>query len=285
MDAYSQIEPLILGIGVEKAATTWVHRQLESHPDIATTYTKELGYWLKHYDKGPEWYAQQFNKTATSSVFSEYTPHYLSRIDTVLRRVSEHVDNVKFILTLRNPYERAFSGYLDTLRAGTTVLPFELACTADSSFVKKSLYAKGLKTFFEYYGKEDLHIILFDDIANNPNKVISDLYAFMGVSNTHIPEQLMKKVNIGSGASRASVYLKKLELFVKKFGLSRKHFMRIGMGNIVDRCKAHLAEKNPKPSLTQAHLDHLRQFFESDVSEVSEILKIDLSIWGGNLKK
>ena len=280
--AYSAVEPLVIGLGVEKAATTWIHRQLESHPEIATTYTKEVGYWTNHYKEGPQWYSRQFNRTSSTKVYAEYTPHYISCIESVCQRVSSHVGDAKFILALRNPYERTFSAYLDALRMGATSLPFELACTPESTFVKKSIYSDDIMIFLSYYDIKKLHVILFDDIADDPGKVITNLYKFIGVSEVYNSDQLFKKVNAGSNVSIGSIYLKKLERLAKRIGLSRKHFMSIGMGDIVDRSKSYLSKKNPKPILTNENIEYLHQFFESDLLALSKILGRNFSSWDLN---
>lgn len=285
MGAYSAVEPLVIGLGVEKAATTWIHRQLESHPEIATTFTKELSYWTKHFKEGPQWYSRQFNRTSSTKLFAEYTPHYISFIETVCQRVSSQLSDVRFILALRNPYERTFSAYYDALRAGETSLPFNRACTPESTFIKKSIYSSDIKTFLNFFDIQDLHVILFEDIADHPETVITDLYKVLGVSQIYNPDQIYKKVNAGSNASIGSLYLKKLERLAKQVGLSRKHFMYLGIGDIVDRSKNYLSKKNPKPSLSKEHIEYLHQFFESDLLELSKILNRDFSSWSLNASK
>jgi hypothetical protein len=37
--------PTFLGIGAQKAGTTWLHRMLSLHPDIGMPEQKELHFW------------------------------------------------------------------------------------------------------------------------------------------------------------------------------------------------------------------------------------------------
>lgn len=49
--------PTVIGIGVPRGGSTWLHNLLESHPDVAMPrQRKEIHYFDHNYDRGLEWY-------------------------------------------------------------------------------------------------------------------------------------------------------------------------------------------------------------------------------------
>lgn len=274
-----QISPLVIGLGVPKAATTWMHRQLEAHPEIAATFTKELGYWKWNYHKGGDWYIRQFNRTPQTCVHVEYTPQYLANADDVLARVSADVVDARFLLTLRNPYERAFSVYLEKRRNGEENLSFEETCEKNPIIVSDGCYTKGIETFLKYYDRDRLHIMFFDDIEKRPLEVVRGLYQFMGVDSDFVPENLTSKVNAGRGISKTDLLLKKLELTAKRMGIERRHLVRFGIGNLVDRYKLLLSKRNPKPKIGHAEINYLDTRLRHDILKLQHLIDRDLSFW------
>ena len=77
-----------LGIGAQRAGTTWVARMLEAHPDICLSEPKELHFFNEKpsYVWGPvnenfgpsfDWHGKHFAHCRKGSVKGEFTPHYL----------------------------------------------------------------------------------------------------------------------------------------------------------------------------------------------------------------
>ena len=53
--------PTFLGIGVQRAGTTWLHTLLNSHPDVyMPTHRKEIRFFDRYYERGLSWYEEFF---------------------------------------------------------------------------------------------------------------------------------------------------------------------------------------------------------------------------------
>jgi len=273
----SCIQPLILGIGVPKAATTWIHRQLEAHAEISVTTTKEIGYWSSNYHHGPDWYIEQFFVKPNSRVFAEFTPHYLNTRS--LQRISNYVDDARFIISLRNPYERAYSNYLHARRNGDINVNFIEACKINDKIIQDSCYSKLISTYLKYFELNRLHLILFEEVENDPVKTVHEMYSFIGVDNAFIPENLMQKVNVGRDKSASDRILKKLERMAKHAGITRKHLLALRINGLVENFQNRLARANPKPRMTKLESQYLDDILKPDIEQLSHLLKRDLSHW------
>ena len=106
-------------IGAVKSATTSLFQILKQHPLISVSSFKEPHFFdnSDNYKKGKEWYLKNyFSNIDSSQVIGEFTPTYLSS-NLSPKRISETFGtNIKLIVILRNPIDRAYSHYLHTKR-------------------------------------------------------------------------------------------------------------------------------------------------------------------------
>lgn len=64
-----------LGIGAQKAGTTWLQVMLSQHPEIHFPLGKEVHFWNHQY-KGLAWYQAHFNNSHQNCKQGEITPAY-----------------------------------------------------------------------------------------------------------------------------------------------------------------------------------------------------------------
>jgi len=84
------------------------------HPDDFRTKTK--------YDRGLDWYRKQFRSAQPSHrVVGEVCPDYLTSAEAPRRIRSCLGPDVRLMVTLRDPAERAFSAYLHRRKHGLTI--------------------------------------------------------------------------------------------------------------------------------------------------------------------
>ena len=99
-------------IGAQRAGTTSLFRFLDSIPNFSGSKDKELGFFSldKRYNKGIEWYQQQFELCYRNQLRFEATPEYLY-YPFVPHRVKNYREDIKIIVILRNPIERCYSAW------------------------------------------------------------------------------------------------------------------------------------------------------------------------------
>ena len=133
--------PSYLIIGAQRAGTTSLHRYLVQHPAVRTMLrTKGVHFFDTNYGRGIDWYASRFPTTLYSwyvrrrhgieLLTGEASPYYVFH-PQVPYRVARHLPDVKLILLLRDPVQRAYSHYQHEVSRGFETLGFEEAIRAE----------------------------------------------------------------------------------------------------------------------------------------------------------
>ena len=104
-------------LGPPKTASTWVFECLKEHPQICATDHSESNYFDVNFHKGPQWYEDLYPEMQKGQIKIDCTPSYINSIQA-MERILTHNPNAKFSFGVRNPVERAFSGYWHVNRLG-----------------------------------------------------------------------------------------------------------------------------------------------------------------------
>ena len=163
-------KPDFIGIGVEKAGTTWIHYNLKTHPEICMISRKKFKeiYFFNEshqYSKGIEYYRSLYNRCPKNKVKGEFTAGYLSSPQTPFL-IYKHFPNVKLIVCLRNPIERAYSHYkydMELKGFYNIYKSFEEAIKKNLSFLKLSFYYKQLKKYYDLFPNKNILVLFFED--------------------------------------------------------------------------------------------------------------------------
>jgi hypothetical protein len=125
--------------GAQKCGTTSLYAYLCEHPQVCPPMTKEMSFFDNRFDRGLRWYQSNFPRrdeikrkadrdlpllTGESTAYYLFHPH-------AARRIAETLPDIKIILLLRNPVERAYSHYQLNVRRGNETLSFEAAIEAE----------------------------------------------------------------------------------------------------------------------------------------------------------
>ena len=190
--------PNFIGIGAPKSGTTWLAKCLGEHPDIFMAPVKETEFW-KFADAEVRLadYAAHFKGAQNERAIGEFSVRYLS-FPGVPERLKSALPNVRLLASLRNPIDQVYSNYWHLQRQN-----FNLH---DSSQVPRSIekalekhrdflcaparYADHLSRWLSQFPRQQLKIILFDEIESRPAEVLRSLYGFLGVDPTFEPPSL-----------------------------------------------------------------------------------------------
>lgn len=151
--------PDFLIIGTQKGGTTSLYQYLLAHPHIAPAASKEVHFFDLQFDQGADWYRSQFPPPvpAGQPLTGEATPYYLFH-PLVPQRVAAFCPQVKLIVLLRNPVDRALSHYHHEVRWGFEDLPLAEAIAAEDDrlageaekFAADPLYASYAYQHYSY---------------------------------------------------------------------------------------------------------------------------------------
>ena len=190
--------PTFLIVGVQKAGTTSIYNYLQEHPQVFMSRIKETNFleqdWLslppeKRNKNGIitiEDYAGLFADVRDEIAIGEASPNYLFHYETSAARIEKYVPHAQLIMVLRNPVERAYSDYLMHIRdaISTKISSFseQIEKRAHQSFIiRKGFYATPVKYYLERFAPEQIKVYLYDDLAQNPQQFMHELYAYIGV--------------------------------------------------------------------------------------------------------
>ncbi len=191
------IDPQIIVLGAHKCGTSWLFNCLYEHEEIFIKDKIDYFYVDSKKELGLPWYQNHFNqhKTSEKVKIDLSTVYFFS--EKTAEDIYKHNPNTKLIVLLRNPIERAYSHFLQEIKMGqfSKETSFEAALKLNPNLLKWGNYKKHLETFFKWFPKDQIHVILHDDIKNNPLQVINNVYAFANVNPHFIPNSLTKTIN------------------------------------------------------------------------------------------
>lgn len=207
-------KPSFLIIGAQKSGTTSLYANLVQHPQIVTAKKKEIHFFDNKYERGMDWYASRFPPVGRFEglITGEATPRYLF-LPHVPQRVRRDLPDVKLIVILRNPVDRAYSHYYHNFRKNRLQGSFEDAlqqsedfekqrsgnssmafwsgdrCSFDS-YLARGMYAEQLERWFEFFPRERFLILKSDDFFRSPGSILSQIHAFLGVPPFQCPRYI-----------------------------------------------------------------------------------------------
>jgi glycosyltransferase involved in cell wall biosynthesis len=271
-------DPDFVGIGAQRAGTSWIYANLASHPQICMG-EKELHFFSRErfHTKGLGWYRAHFVDCLPGALCGEFSTSYLYSKDA-LDRIITNFPNSKIIVVLRNPIERAFSNYYMDIMSGAISknTSFEQALMRDNGYIDRGKYFKHLAQFY-LKNKENILVLIHEDSKNNPEKYMSSIYSFLGVDPTFRSEFLFTKIN----ESRVPGFV----MIEKIMNWGAATFRALGFAKLVWYIKrrgiaAVVRQKNTKETKVVFKSAELREKlvneFNQDVINLSELLDRDL---------
>ena len=281
---------LFLG-GVQKSGTTSLHYFLSKHPDIFIPKVPEELHFFdidENYSKGIDWYLSHFSECQKEKIVAQTSPLYIYNKE-VPQRIKEFNPEAKFIFILRNPIDRAYSHYWNSVRYGYENLSFEEAIKREPerisinsnyrrhySYVDRGRYAEQLSRFFELFPRENILVLLFDDLK----KSYADIGNLCGNFLDIDPEQFVYSQAKQSVRNKAQVpRFNFLQQWIgKQYELQSKNkAMTIPL---VVRAIEKINLKNIKytPMKEDTKLKLLAEL-ENEIISLQKMLDIDLQNW------
>lgn len=198
-------KPDFIIIGAMKAATSAIYEYIMQHPRVVYRLPKELHFFTLNYEKGLDWYLSQFEFAAIEDsqgklLVGEASPSYLTSReapDLIYRFFPE----VKIIVSLRNPTDRAISQYYHQLnRVKDEHRPIEEAFSdreianltqephsKTHSYLQLGKYARQLKKWLEVFPAEQILILNYHDLETRPNYFVTQIFNFLDLEDYQIP--------------------------------------------------------------------------------------------------
>jgi hypothetical protein len=199
--------PTFLIAGAMRCGTTSLNAYLREHPEISVGQPKEVHFFDLNFEQGTDWYLQHFPGSDASKAVGEATPSYLY-FPEVAERIATTLPEVKILLLLRDPVDRAHSHYWHNRSVGREELDFAEAIAAEPerlersredrarySYLDRGRYGRQLENLLRSIPSERVLVQTFDEITSDPTTVYERTCRFLGVSDDYKPEILGQVTN------------------------------------------------------------------------------------------
>lgn len=177
--------PNFLICGVQKGGTTALYAYLTAHPQVCMSKVKEVNFFNMNFEKGLEWYETFFQCTDLQPAVGEASPQYIQD-SKAPKKIKETLAEVKLIFCLRNPVDRAYSNYIFNIsrglqKPGESLRESIQTDAGHEKYIVKGLYSRHLTNYLTHHKKENIHIILSEDLKNRTKAILQKTYEFLGV--------------------------------------------------------------------------------------------------------
>ncbi len=185
--------------GAQKSGTTVLYSYLKKHPNLCMGNGKELHFFDREHhfqsdtvDYSP--YHQAFTPDENALLFGEATPIYLYW-EPAAKRICDYNPEMKFIIILRNPIDRAYSQWnmefqrnkedrpffeavLDREERYKSALPLQHRVY---SYIDRGYYSRQLERLYSFFPGKNILVLRYDDLQKQPGQLFDRIFDFLGV--------------------------------------------------------------------------------------------------------
>ncbi len=185
--------PDFIGIGADHCGLGLITALVATHPEVVSTVPAGNFFDRVVYnEEGLAVYEASLPRRGKKAhVIGEVSSGYLAS-DVAAERIVTAYPTTKLFAIVRNPLDRAVAVY-EHAKATGKVSP-HMTCArylANHPTVQRGgFYGQHLHSFFEYYTSLQLHVIVYEDFARDPLKVLEGLFAFLEIDPHVIPKAL-----------------------------------------------------------------------------------------------
>jgi hypothetical protein len=214
LTATDRMRPGFLIAGAQRCGTTSLFKTLAQHPALLPPpFHKGVHYFDMAYHRGFDWYLGHFPTRARgeatrrkvgAAITGESSPFYMFH-PLAGERIAQALPEVKLLVLLRDPVERAYSAHSHELARGYETEPFDRALDlepqrlagerermlADPRYVSHHLqhnaylargrYIEQLDRLVAIFGRDRLHVVDSDEFFAAPQAPFDEVCDFLGL--------------------------------------------------------------------------------------------------------
>ncbi len=206
-------------IGAKRGGTTSLYNYVLEHPQIQPLFPgrqhiKGVHYYDSQFARGLKWYRSHFPLKVGGHLVArpgihpaavgEASPYYLFH-PLAAQRLALDFPDVRIIVSLRDPVERAYSHFKERTHHAGETLSFEAALDAEParlrgeaerivreagyrsaehenhSYVAQGRYLDMLPRWFRLFPRDQFHIVASEDFYREPERIVNSVWSFLGL--------------------------------------------------------------------------------------------------------
>jgi len=179
--------------GTQKAATTWLYECLNEHPEAYVPSIKELHFFCEpdqcgksRASHGLDWYKRQFSDQQPFLATGEFSIDYMYYPE-VAAKLHDLNTSLKVLFILRDPVNRAYSGYWMSRRNHANFPPFSDFISPDSEIVARGFYHRQIERYRALFPDDQLKILIYEHIPRDPFAFLAEVFRFLDIDVTFRP--------------------------------------------------------------------------------------------------
>lgn len=292
--------PTFTVLGPGRSGTTFLHTALGQHPDVFVTPVKEPPFFDLEYEKGLAFYLRTYFSGWKGETAAGESRVAKFALPFVVQRVRETLPDAKLIAMIRNPVDRAYSGWWLRTCHGFEHLSFREAaergleessgvdpldgpegpaCWRGAShspsgstqlrrYVQVGHYAEHLARYYAVFPRVQIRVVLFDDLRLRTSETIRALWGFLGVDPS---------VPVGGDGEEN-------EAPSRVSGLLTRWGRRLGLPRVVPRAftqavRRRLRRLGARPPMSREDRAWLTRYYHSHNQRLESLLGITLADW------
>ena len=190
--------------GAQKGGTSALDSFLRQHPEICMPTTRKELHFFDREEENRDYkkYHANFKLKPQHRVIGEASPIYMYW-ETAPYRIWNYNPQMKWILALRNPVERAFSAWNMETKRGKEKLSFAEAIEREEarcrealplqhrvySYVDRGFYAHQVRRLFNIFGRDNVLVLFSEELRNEHQKTLRSVFDFLGVDSSFVPPE------------------------------------------------------------------------------------------------
>jgi len=293
-------------VGAPKCGTSALTEYLAAHPDIYMArkemhfFGADLQFGPQFYRRSPQAYLAEFDARDGQLRAGEASVWYLFSREAAAE-IKAFNSEARILLMLREPSEMLYSLYHQFRADGNEPLAtFQDALKAESArragqglsrqtyfpqgliYREVALYTDQVRRYFELFGRDQVHVVIYDDFAADPAATYRAATEFLGVDPSYQPESF-KVINGNKRVKHPALRAVLGDPLVRGTALAFRPWLPGQLFAVLQRAEARLHKYNLQPGtrepLAPELRAQLRREFAPVIERLSALLDRDLTHW------
>jgi Sulfotransferase domain len=285
-------------VGAPKCGTTAMTDYLRQHPDVGLVL-KEPHFFgsdlavSRRVETEPE-YLDLYRGNDHAKLVGDASVFYLHSL-CAAQEIKAFAPGARIVAMLRNPVDMLHSLHSQLVFIDSEdIIDFEAALDADSDRLRGhrlpqhrvlsqsgyrniARYTAQLRRYFDSFGREGVHTVIYDDFAAEPGRSYARVCEFLGIDSGFRP--IVRVVNPNKRA-RSKVIRRVVEhpspAIRRVVHALPTQTLRRRVSATVKRANTRFEPREPMPAQLRQRLN---AEFASEVQQLSELLGRDLTSW------
>ncbi len=292
-DNPNQRVPNLFFLGVQKGGTTLWYNHLKDHPNIFLPKNKEPQFFTKDelYNKGLGAYLEFYSEAKDEKYLGDFSPEYIFRPKAIRRLTKYNSQQTKYILSLRQPIDRAYSQYNMMLSRGFSMNDFLTDLESDPKsieepqyinalrpayLVARGNYAQQIEYLLQFIDKEQLKVIFFEEWISEQEAYLNEIVDFLEIEghNLVIKDDKDQNQTLLFQQNKITSSIKSVNKRILRSAFAESPVYKKGKKLIKE-----IMGSKPEKLSADLRRELTQKYYQEEIAKLELILDKDLSFW------